>query len=78
MTGRIEFYDEPTAWGVILGEDGRVYVVRGSRAPGAAPRVGDTVSFEPRDTTTGLRADAVRRAAPARTGDARSPFRRPA
>ena len=37
MTGRIEFYDEPTAWGVILGEDGRVYVVRGSRAPGAAP-----------------------------------------
>jgi len=65
MTGRIEFYDEPTAWGVILGEDGRVYVVRGSRTPAAAPRAGDTVMFEPRDTTTGLRADAVRRVAPA-------------
>ncbi len=78
MTGRIEFYDEPTAWGVILGEDGRVYVVRGSRAPAAAPRVGDTVMFEPRDTTTGLRADAVRRVAPAQSSVEGSPFRRPA
>ncbi|MBI2525849.1 MAG: hypothetical protein HYV93_07680 [Candidatus Rokubacteria bacterium] len=78
MLGRIEFYDEPTAWGVILGEDGRVYVIRGSRAPGAGPRVGDTVTFEPRDTTTGLRADAVRRAPPAPPAAARSPFRKPA
>ena len=77
MTGRIEFYDEPTAWGVILGEDGRVYVVRGTRAPGAGPRVGDTVIFEPRDTTTGLRADTVRRVAPQQRSAARSPFRRP-
>ena len=78
MTGRIEFYDEPTAWGVILGEDGRVYVVRGTRAPGSAPRVGDAVIFEPRDTTTGLRADAVRRVAPAQQSPAPSAFRRPA
>ena len=78
MTGRIEFYDEPTAWGVILGEDGRVYVIRGSRAPGTAPRVGDTVIFEPRTTTTGLRADAVRRVPAAQRSQAPSLFRRPA
>ncbi len=78
MTGRIEFYDEPTAWGVILGEDGRVYVLRGSRTPGAAPRVGDTVIFEPRATTTGLRADAVRRAGPPRRSPSGSPFSRSA
>ncbi len=78
MQGRVEFYDEPTAWGVILGEDGRVYVLRGSRAPGAAPRVGDTVSFEPRATSTGLRADAVRRMPLPRSGTERSLFKRPA
>jgi hypothetical protein len=78
MQGRIEFYDEPTAWGVILGEDGRVYVLRGSRAPGAAPRVGDAVTFEPLATSTGLRAGTVRRAAAPRPGPERSLFRRPA
>ena len=62
----------------ILGEDGRVYVGRGTRAPGAGPRVGDTVIFEPRDTTTGLRADTVRRVAPQQRSAARSHFRRPA
>ena len=62
MTGRMTFYDEPSAWGLILGDDQRVYVVRGSQVVGAAPRVGDKVLFEPEETGRALRALGVRRA----------------
>ncbi len=62
MTGRMTFYDEPSAWGLILGDDQRVYVVRGSQVLGTAPRVGDKVLFEPEETGRALRALGVRRA----------------
>ena len=42
-TGRIEFYDRPTAWGLIVGDDQDLYVVRGRDGRGAAPRVGERV-----------------------------------
>jgi cold shock CspA family protein len=59
-TGRIEFYDRPTAWGLIIGDDQDLYVVRGRDGRGAAPRVGERVSFEPQSGTDGRRATEVR------------------
>jgi cold shock CspA family protein len=59
-TGRIEFYDRPTAWGLIIGDDQDLYVVRGRDGRGAAPRVGERVSFEPQSGGDGKRAAEVR------------------
>jgi len=61
MVGYMTFYDEPSAWGLILGEDERVYVVRGSHLIGPAPRVGEKVHFEPQQAGRALKAVAVRR-----------------
>src|SRR3981189_2777576 len=38
-TGRIEFYDRPTAWGLIVGDDQDLYVIRGRDGRGARARV---------------------------------------
>ena len=60
-TGRIEFYDRPTAWGLIVGDDQELYVVRGRDGRGTPPpRVGERVSFEAGVTTDGKRAAEVR------------------
>lgn len=59
-TGRIEFYDRPTAWGLIVGDDQDLYVIRGRDGRGTAPRVGERVSFEPQTGTDGKRATEVR------------------
>ncbi len=61
VTGRVKFYDEPTAWGLILGDDGGLYAVRGNRLPGPPLRIGEQVRFEPQPAPGGLRAAAVRR-----------------
>jgi cold shock CspA family protein len=59
-TGRVEFYDRPTAWGLIVGDDQDLYVVRGRDGRGPAPRVGERVSFEPQSGPDGKRATEVR------------------
>lgn len=59
-TGRIEFYDRPTAWGLIIGDDQDLYVIRGRDGRGATPRVGERVSFEPQAGSDGKRATEVR------------------
>ena len=59
-TGRIEFYDRPTAWGLIVGDDQELYVVRGPGGRGPAPRVGERVSFETQSFGDGKRASEVR------------------
>ncbi len=59
-TGRIEFYDRPTAWGLIVGDDQDLYVVRGRDGRGASLRVGERVSFEPEPRADGKRAAEVR------------------
>jgi len=59
-TGRIEFYDRPTAWGLIMGDDQELYVVRGRDGRGTALRVGERVSFEPPTAPDGKRAAEVR------------------
>lgn len=59
-TGRIEFYDRPTAWGLIMGDDQELYVVRGREGRGMVPRVGERVAFEPQTAGDGKRAAEVR------------------
>src|SRR5215813_6311795 len=47
MTGRLRFYDIPTAWGVVVGDDGHLYMLQGQPTSGAPLRVGERVRFEP-------------------------------
>jgi hypothetical protein len=61
MTGTMTFYDEPSSWGLIMGDDERIYVMRGGHVIGAPPRVGDKVHFEPEQTGRALRALSIRR-----------------
>jgi cold shock CspA family protein len=61
MTGQLRFYDRPTAWGVIAGDDGQLYMVLGNQVPGAPLREGERVRFEPVSGPGGLRAAGVRR-----------------
>jgi cold shock CspA family protein len=61
VTGQVKFYDEATAWGLILGSDGCLYVVRGNRLPGPPLRVDEHVLFEPQPAPGGPRASGVRR-----------------
>ena len=63
MNGQVKFYDEPTGWGLIVGDDGALYMLRGGQLADAAPRVGERVAFEPQAGVGGLRAAAVRRIA---------------
>jgi cold shock CspA family protein len=71
MTGQVEFYDETCAWGLIRGDDGHLYDLRGAQFPGPPPRLGDRVLFDPQPAPGGPRALAVRRAAHAGAGRAR-------
>ena len=61
MVGQIKFYDESTAWGVVLGADGGLYAIRGAQISGSPPQVGERVVFEPQPAAGGPRATAVRR-----------------
>ena len=70
MSGHIEFYDEATAWGLIRGDDGHLYDLRGGHISGAPPAIGDKVVFEPQAAPGGRRATGIRRVPPALTGPA--------
>jgi cold shock CspA family protein len=61
MTGQVTFLDEPTGWGLILGDDGRVYVLRRRDTQAPVLRPGDPVAFEPLATRRGMLAVAVQR-----------------
>jgi cold shock CspA family protein len=61
MTGRLRFYDAPTAWGVVLGDDGQLYMLLGQPASGVPLRVGERIRFEPAPGPGGPRATAVQR-----------------
>ena len=61
MVGQITFYDESTAWGIILGADGGLYAMRGAQLSGLPVQVGERVVFEPQPAPGGPRAAAVRR-----------------
>jgi cold shock CspA family protein len=68
MTGRVRFYDTPTAWGVIAGDDGRLYMLRGDQLRDPLPREGERVSFEPMVAEGGPRAANVQRLTPVKRG----------
>ena len=68
MSGHIEFYDESTAWGLIRGEDGHLYDLRGGHIGGAPPIIGDKVVFEPQAAPGGRRATGIRRVPQTATG----------
>ena len=61
MIGRLRFYDSPTAWGVVLGDDGQLYMIQGQPASGVPLRVGERIRFDPAPGPGGLRATAVQR-----------------
>ena len=61
VNGQVKFYDEDTAWGLIQGDDGGLYGVRGTRLPGPPLQVGEHVLFEPQAAPGGPRAAGVRR-----------------
>jgi cold shock CspA family protein len=61
MVGQITFYDDATAWGLVLGADGGLYAIRGAHLAGPPPVVGERVVFEPQPAPGGPRATAVRR-----------------
>jgi cold shock CspA family protein len=61
VIGRIKFYDESTAWGIIQGADGGLYAMRGDQLAGPRPEIGDRVVFEVQPAPGGPRAIAIRR-----------------
>jgi cold shock CspA family protein len=61
LRGEVRFYDESTEWGVIAGDDGRLYTLRAAHIQGRQPRAGERVAFDPVDAFGGPRATAVRR-----------------
>lgn len=62
-TGRLRFYDGPTAWGVIVGDDGDLYMVQGRDVLGTPLREGERVRFAPVRRAGGLCATRVQRVA---------------
>ena len=61
MTGCLRFYDPATRWGVIVADDGGLYMVLGQYVPGAALREGERLRFEAASGPGGLRATGVQR-----------------
>ena len=61
LRGAISFYDAATKWGIIAGDDGRLYAVRGDQFSGVEPRPGERVSFAPLAAPGGPRATGVQR-----------------
>jgi len=61
MTGRLRFYDLPTAWGVVLGDDGQLYMIVGQPTSGVPFRLGERIRFEPVPGPGGPRATGVQR-----------------
>jgi len=61
LRGRLSFYDASTNWGLIAGDDGRLYAVRGDQFSGAQPKPGERVSFAPLESAGGPRATGVER-----------------
>jgi cold shock CspA family protein len=64
MTGRLRFYDHATAWGVIVADEGGLYMLYGQPVTGAPLREGERVRFEPATGPGGLRAAGVQRLSP--------------
>ena len=60
MTGCVRFYDAATRWGVVVGDDGGLYMIQGQQL-GAPFRDGERVRFEPVQAPGGPRASSIQR-----------------
>jgi cold shock CspA family protein len=67
-TGRLRFYDGPTAWGLIVGDDGHLYMLHGRDVLGTPLREGERVRFAPVRRAGGLSAIRVQRVVPVSGG----------
>jgi len=61
MTGQLRFYDRATAWGVIIGDDGTLYMLDGQHLTAPPLRLGERMRFEPATGPGGLRATGIER-----------------
>jgi cold shock CspA family protein len=61
MIGQLRFYDRATGWGVIVGDDGALYMLDGQRLSGPPLRLGERIRFEPATGPGGLRATGAQR-----------------
>jgi cold shock CspA family protein len=64
MTGRLRFYDHATRWGVVVADEGGLYMLYGQPATGPPLREGERVRFEPAAGPGGARAIGVQRLSP--------------
>ena len=60
----VRFYDHATAWGVIIADEGGLYMLYGQPVTGAPLRDGERVRFEPATGPGGPRATGVQRLSP--------------
>jgi cold shock CspA family protein len=60
MTGCVRFYDAATRWGVVVGDDGGLYMIQG-QPPGPPFRDGERIRFEPLQAPGGPRASSIQR-----------------
>ena len=67
MTSNVRFYDPSTAWGVIAGDDGILYMMDGDQLPVPPPREGERVRFDSVGGPGGPRAARVQRLSRAMT-----------
>jgi hypothetical protein len=61
MTGQLRFYDRPSGWGVIAGDDGTLYMLDGQHLTAPPLRVGERLRFEPATAPGGWRATGIQR-----------------
>ena len=64
MTGCLRFYDRSTGWGVVVADDGGLYMIQGQHVQGPPLRMGERLRFEAATGPGGLRATAVQRLTP--------------
>jgi cold shock CspA family protein len=60
MTGCVRFYDGATRWGVVVGDDGGLYMIQGQPL-GPPFRDGERIRFEPMQAPGGPRATSIQR-----------------
>ena len=64
MTGRLRFHDRATGWGVIVADDGGLYMIHSQQVSGPPLRDGERLRFDAAAGPGGLRATGIQRLTP--------------
>jgi len=64
MIGCLRFYDAASRWGVIVADEGGLYMIQGALPSGPPLREGDRLRFDAAPGPGGLRATAIQRLTP--------------